>query len=58
MDDLADVNAFFAPLAIVSPPPLVTEPIPTLAEWAMMLMGLLILAVGCTQLRTRAGKTK
>ena len=58
MDDLADVNAFFAPLAIVSPPPLVTEPIPTLAEWAMMLMGLLILAVGCTQPRTRARKTK
>ena len=58
MDDLADVNAFFVPSATVTPPPLVAEPIPTLAEWAMALMSLLILVVGATQLRTRAGRTK
>jgi len=55
MDDLADVNALFVPNAIVA---VVTEPIPTLGEWAMVLMSLLMLAVGCARLRARSGKTK
>lgn len=51
MDDLADVNALFVPNAIIAP---VTEPIPTLSEWAMALMSLLILVVGYLSERQRA----
>ncbi|MCC7325965.1 MAG: hypothetical protein IT521_04070 [Burkholderiales bacterium] len=48
MDDLANVSALFAPI----PVPVATAPIPTLAEWAMALMGLLILGIGCLRLST------
>ncbi len=56
MDDVANVSALFAPIPI--PIPVVTAPIPTLGEWMMALMGLLILGIGCLHLRARGGASK
>jgi len=50
MDDLANAYAFFDPVAV----PVATEPIPTLSEWSMALMALLMLVVGFMQMRKRA----
>ncbi len=49
MDNLANVNALFT----LIPVPVAAEPIPTLAEWAMVLMSLLVLGIGCLRLRAR-----
>jgi len=54
MDDLANAYAFFEPI----PVPVVTESIPTLSEWAMVLMTLLIMAVGYANGRPRTRKSK
>jgi hypothetical protein len=53
MDDLAYVNATFAPNAAPTP---VASAIPTLAQWALMLMSLLIVAVGCWHWKSRASR--
>ncbi len=50
MDDLANAYAFFDPVAV----PVASEPIPTLSEWSMALMALLMLVVGFMQMRKRA----
>ncbi len=52
MDDIANAYAFFDP--IVVPVPVASEPIPTMSEWTMALMTLLMLAVGFIHLRKRA----
>lgn len=57
MDDIANVDAVFTPGVV--PPPLPSEPIPTLSEWALMLLCLMMLAVAYRQLRAkhaRAGR--
>lgn len=51
MDDLATVNAYFAPVPGGGPLPFTAEPIPTLSEWAMLAMGLLLVAGAAPALR-------
>jgi hypothetical protein len=53
MDDLAYVNATFAPNA--GPIPDISA-IPTLAEWSLMLLSVLIVIVGCGHWRPRASR--
>jgi hypothetical protein len=52
MDDLAEVNATFAPSAAAIP-----GGIPTVAEWALVLLSLLMMAVACGQLRRAASRS-
>lgn len=47
-------TALFDPIPI----PVAAEPNPTLAEWAMALLSLLIPGIGCLRLRFPAGRTK
>jgi hypothetical protein len=43
--------------ASVVPPPLTNQPIPTLSEWGMILLVMLLGALGIARLRSRRGKT-
>ncbi|MFO1412435.1 MAG: IPTL-CTERM sorting domain-containing protein [Burkholderiales bacterium] len=51
MDEVANVNAYFAPVPGGGPQPVNAEPIPTLSEWALALTCLLLVAVGAPSLR-------
>jgi len=52
MDDIANVDAVFTPIAL-PPTPVPSEPIPTLSEWALMLLSMLMLAMARRHLRPR-----
>ncbi len=51
MGNVENVSASFVPSAVPAPPP---DPIPTLAEWALILMSFLIMAIGSANLRSGA----
>jgi len=50
MEDFANAYAFFAPV----PAPVAVEPIPTLSEWALALLALLVASLGGAGARLRA----
>jgi hypothetical protein len=54
MDDIANVDAVFTPSAL--PPPVPSEPIPTLSEWALLLLSFLM--IGVAHRRQRPGRAK
>ena len=52
MDNLAHVNATFAPSAV----PIADNPIPTLSQWALLLLSLLMAGVAYRHLNLRAAR--